>query len=171
MGQMLAGILACAKRKVEGVRVRVAATAPAARCLVAVDDVDVFLKKTPRALARATISCRRRGMKTTPGGNRQRATVATAAAAASSRQQPLRSEQRARGAASSRAERIGNCAKSITMIAFGDNGTRKRKRSAGKQRKGRARGRGKGRRCLLPVDRCKCCPAARGQWQDYAPEE
>lgn len=33
MGQMLAGILACAKRKVEGVRVRVAATAPAARCL------------------------------------------------------------------------------------------------------------------------------------------
>lgn len=47
-----------------------------------------------------------------------------------------------------RAERIGNCAKSITMIAFGDNGTRKRKRSAGKQRKGRGKGREDAACCL-----------------------
>lgn len=47
-----------------------------------------------------------------------------------------------------RAERIGNCAKSITMIAFGDNGTRKRKRSGGKQRKGRGKGREDAACCL-----------------------
>lgn len=47
-----------------------------------------------------------------------------------------------------RAKRIGNCAKSITMIAFGDNGTRKRKRSAGKASKEKGEGRGRAGKTL-----------------------
>lgn len=56
MGQMLAGILACAKRKVEGVRVRVAATAPAARCLAR---AHYLLHLTVLQFSRRR--CRRRG--------------------------------------------------------------------------------------------------------------